>query len=192
MAWQEVNYRLTSLAPLIMHNGQLADPVNKWTKLIKQISSKRKKTDADNEEMARLEFMGSLYLDEEGPVLPAYVIDGMLIRAAMKSREGPLAKAGCFCLDHASLEYDGPRAANELWEDEGFRFSSMVRVQSSRVSRMRPIFNKWSTTIKLHIEDTIVNIGRVDEWLETAGVQIGLCDWRPQYGRFTVERLNGK
>jgi len=192
MAWQTLKYRLTSDAPLIMHNGQTADPLNKWSKSLKQISSKRAKTDADHEEMARIEFMAGLYMNETGPIIPAHVVDALIINAAKKSREGPTAKSGCFCLEHAPLEYEGPRTADELWKDETFRFSSIVRVQSARVARMRPIFNKWSVVISLHVEDSLVNPTRIDEWLNVAGTQVGIGDWRPQYGRFTAERLNGK
>jgi len=191
MAWQKVQYKLTSSAPLILHNGQTADPRNKWAKLIKEISGKRKKTDADFEAMARLEFMAGLYLNADGPILPANVIDAMVVSAAKKSREGQLAKSGCFCLEHARLEYAGPRTAEALWADEDFHFSAIVRVQSARVSRMRPIFREWSAVITLSLEDTVINPARVGEWLDTAGTQIGLGDWRPQNGRFTAERLDG-
>ena len=191
MAWQAVEYRLKSSAPLIMHNGQTADPTNRWAKLLKQISSKRKKTDADFEEMARIEFLAALYMGPEGPIIPTKVIDGLVLRAAQKSKEGPIAKSACFCLEHARLEYEGPRTADDLWANEGFRFSALVRVQSARVMRMRPIFNEWSATIRLNFEDTLVDLSRIDEWMRVAGTQIGIGDWRPQNGRFTVERLNG-
>jgi len=192
MAWQTVQYKLTSLAPLIMHNGQTADPLNKWSKLIKQTSSKRNKTDSDYEEMAHLEFIAGLYLDENGPIIPSFVIDSVVVNGAKKSKEGQSAKSGCFCLKHARLDYDGPRTVNELWADERFRFSKKVRVGQASVQRMRPIFTDWSTIITLQYEDTLVNLSRVDAWLDAASTQVGLCDWRPQYGRFTVERLNGK
>ena len=191
MAWQVLTYKLTSSAPLLCHNGQTADPTNKWSKLLKQISSKRAKTDADYEEMARIEFMAGLYMSEDGPVLPNNLIDSMVLNGAKKSKEGPTAKSGCFCLKHARLDYDGPRTANELWEDERFRHTALVRVQSSRVARTRPIFQEWSAVITLNVEDTLVNPSRVDEWLVAAGSQVGVGDWRPQYGRFTVERVNG-
>ena len=192
MAWQTLKYQLTSDAALIQHNGQTADPLNKWAKALKQISSKRKKTDADYEEMARLEFFASLYMGQDGPVIPANVIESLLVKAAMKSNEGPVAKMACFCLEHASLRYDGPRTAQDLWEDERFRFSAIVRVQSSRVARMRPIFPEWAALLSFNIEDTLVNPARVDDWMYVAGTQIGIGDWRPRYGRFTAERLNGK
>jgi len=192
MAWQTLKYKLTSSAPLIMHNGQTADPLNKWAKLLKATSSKRTKTEADHEEMARLEFMAGLYLDKDGPILPANVLDSVIVNGAKKSKEGTMAKSGCFCLEHARLEYDGPRTANELFADDNFRFSALVRIGMARVSRMRPIFKEWSTMITLHMEDTLVNPSQVDKWLNDAGTQVGICDWRPQYGRFTAERLNGK
>jgi hypothetical protein len=192
MAWNKVSYKLTSSAPLIMHNGQLSDPLNKWSKLQKPITAKRKKTDADYEEMAHLEFLGSLYMDENGPVLPADVIDALIINGAKKSNEGMVAKSGCYSDNHAKLEYEGPRTASELWNDETFHFVKGVKVGMARVQRTRPIFHNWSVVINLNIEDTMVNVARVDEWLTAAGTQVGICDWRPKYGRFTAERLNGK
>lgn len=192
MAWQTLKYKLTGTAPLIMHNGQTADPTNKWSKSIKAISSKKIKTEADYEEMARLEFLASLYLDKDGPIIPNFVIDSVVINGAKKSKEGPLAKSGCYCPEHAELIYDGPRTANELWADEDFHFSRIVKISMSRVVRMRAVFNTWSTVVALSIEDTIVNPARINEWLNVAGEQVGIGDWRPQHGRFTVERLNGK
>lgn len=192
MAWQEVTYRLTSDAALLMHNGQTADPTNKFAKMLKQVSSKRVKTDADYEEMARIEFLASVYMDPNGPVLPPNMIDALVVAAAKKSKEGQVAKSGCFCLNVASLEYDGPRTVEELWADEEFRFSAIVRVGTARIARMRPIFKTWSANVRLNIEPTLVNIARVDEWMRVAGSQIGVGDWRPQYGRFTAVRLNGK
>jgi hypothetical protein len=189
MAWQPVTYKLTSAAPLLMHCGQTADPLNKWSKALKQISSKRIKTDSDYEEMARIEFLAALYMDENGPILPANMIDALIVNAAKKSREGQVAKSGCFCLNVSRLDYKGPRTAADLWADESFRFSAIVRVGTARVSRTRPIFREWSADVRLHIEPTLINVARVDEWLTVAGSQIGLGDWRPQFGRFTAERV---
>lgn len=192
MAWNSVRYQLTSSVALIQHNGQTADPLNRYSKAIKQISSKRNKTDADYEEMARIEFMAGLYLDADGPVLPSKIIDSMIVEAARKSREGRIATSGCFCLTSSRLEYDGPRTPEELWADETFRFSSLVRIRSARIIRMRPIFPEWAAVIALDVEDTAINVSRLDDWMHIAGTQIGIGDWRPKYGRFTAERLNGK
>lgn len=139
--------------------------------------------------MARLEFFSGLYLGSNGPVLPSYMIDAVLVAGAKKSKEGQLAKSGVFCTEHASLEYDGPRAAEELWADERFRFSAIVRVQNARVARMRPRFETWQATVTLKYEPTTVNVSRIDDWITVAGTLVGLGDWRPQNGRFEATRI---
>lgn len=191
MAWQSLSYKLTSSAPLIQHNGQTADPLNRWSKALKSISSKRKKADSDFEEMARIEFLAGLYMSADGPIIPNTVIDGMTVNAAKKMKDGPVAKSGCFCLEHARLDYDGPRGADALWGDERFRFAVNVRVGQARIVRTRPWFQEWSAVITLNIEDTLVNAAQVDRWMSIAGTQVGLGDWRPQYGRFVAARING-
>jgi len=93
---------------LLLHNGELANPLNPIVKEMKKISGKRSKTEADYEELARLEFQGGLYMGQDGPVIPATCIEAMLINGAKKSKEGPKAKVGIFVTKNARLEYDGP------------------------------------------------------------------------------------
>lgn len=190
MAWQILRYTLTSSAPLIMHNGQMADPLNYYAQELHKISGKTKKTDADHMRMAEIEFMAGLYMGEDGPIIPAYVIDAMTVNAAKKSKEGPAAKSSVFCLGHAQLEYDGPRTADELWADERFRLRAAAVVgMGKKVMRTRPMFGTWSLTATINVEITIVNPERIDEWMRVAGTQVGLGDWRPQHGRFQAKRL---
>jgi len=189
MAWQKMQFRLTGDAPMIQHNGQTADPLNKFSKALKAISGKRKKTDSDLEELARLEFLAGLYMGSNGPMIPSMVIDACIIDAAKKSREGVLAKSGFFTVGDALLEYDGPRTTNELWQDERFRFSVPVRVQQARVIRTRPIFNEWALTCTVQHEESVVNAATVASWFAIAGTLVGLGDWRPRFGRFQAQRL---
>lgn len=189
MAWQLMKFRLTSDAALIMHSGRTVDPLDKYSKMMKAISSKRKKTDSDLEELARLEFHAGLYINDDGPVIPANVVDACIIDAAKKNREGVLAKSGFFTVGSAPLEYDGPRTAAELWQDERFRLSVPVRVQTARVIRTRPIFNEWALTCTVQYEDSVVNAATVAGWFNVAGTLVGLGDWRPRYGRFQAQRL---
>lgn len=190
MTWQTAQYKLTGEAPLIMHNGQTANPLNHFAKAMKQISSKRTKTEADYEELARIEFMAGLYMNGNGPMIPAENWTAMITKAAMKRKEGPIARPGMMVLKDADVEYEGPRDADELWDNESFRFSALVRIGQSRVARMRPIFHDWSTIVEVNYEDTLANRRQVDEWLDIAGGVIGMGDWRPRFGRFSVEVLD--
>jgi hypothetical protein len=86
-------YKLLSLtivgtAPLVMHNGQTADPLNKYAKMLKAVSSKRKKTEADYEELARIEFFAGLYMDQNEPAIPARLLEAAVVEGARKSKSG--------------------------------------------------------------------------------------------------------
>ena len=190
MAWETMQFHLKGDAPLILHNGQTADPLNKYARMLKAVSGKRKKTDSDYEEMAKIEFLAGLYMSkEQGPILPATVIDACIIDASKKAREGMLSKSGFFTMDNSRLEYEGPRTAEELWADERFRFSVPVKVQMARIVRTRPIFHNWETTVTVQYENTVVNPAQVSSWFAVAGTLVGLCDWRPRFGRFQATRL---
>jgi hypothetical protein len=117
------------------------------------------------------------------------MVDAILVAGAKKSKEGMTAKSAVFCTEHAQLEYDGPRSADELWPIESFRLSCPCKVGNARVIRTRPKFDNWSAVVSVKYEPTLVNASRIDEWLNVAGSQIGLGDWRPQHGRFDVQRL---
>lgn len=191
---ETLRFRIEGLAPLLMHNARLADPLDSATKALASVTGKRKKTDADIEEIARLEFMGSLYLNGDNePVIPARLIYGCLAGRGSSSRklkEGPLAKAGLFVVGNFPLEYDGPKNPDELWKDQRFRSRVNARVGTATIMRTRPIFEEWGVEIEIQLNPTIVNRERVIEWLELSGEQVGIGDWRPQHGRFTVEVLD--
>lgn len=190
MAWKTLAYRITGDAPLIMHNGALANPLSAAAKQLKQVTSKKKKTDADFERMAEIEFKAGLYIDEDsGPVIPGENIEATIYAAAKITKEGKQAKSSCFVPRHAVLQYDGPRDADGLWQDERFRNCVGVKVGMSRVMRTRPIFKEWSAVIEIEFEDSILNEDQVDRWVQAAGTQVGLCDWRPRCGRFTAEKI---
>lgn len=186
---EKLTFKIRGVAPLLMHNGQLADPGNQWARAMKEISSKRAKTTADYEEMARLEWFGSLYLHEGEPCIPGYVLEATLIGrggAARKQKMGKQAAAGLYVTDNFLLEYDGPHDPEELWKLEEFRYQVLVRVQTSRVLRTRPIFHKWAATVSFEVEPDLVNVADAKLWMAIAGRESGLMDWRPKFGRFEV------
>jgi len=186
---EKLNFKIQGTAALLMHNGQLADPSNEFTRAIKEVSSKRKKVDADYEEMARLEWYGSLYLFGGAPCIPGYVMEGCLIGrggAARKQKMGKEAAAGLYVTDDFLLEYDGPKDPKELWKVEEFRFKAPVKVGQARVMRTRPIFREWAASVVVEVDDELVNPEDVRAWMAVAGRQVGLMDWRPKCGRFTV------
>lgn len=177
---------LVGIAPLLMHNGQTADPLNRYSKMMKEVSGKRKKTEADFEELARIEYMAGLYVDEDGPVIPHRMLEAVITEGAKKSKLGKLAQAGVIVDKHARLDYDGPRSPKELFADENFRFTVPVRIGQQKVVRTRPHFAKWSAKIEVSYLADIINERDLLTAIRNAGSLCGIGDWRPRYGRFCL------
>lgn len=181
----------TGIRPLIVHNGQLADPLNKHSRLLKEITKKKKKTDTDYEDMARVEFEGGLYWDSKhGPVMPAACLDATILGGARKTKIGKDVQAAVFVsTEVVPIEYDGPRTIDGLWKQrEKFVMRNLCKVGQAKVMRTRPMFpTGWKLTFDLEFDDSIVNEGDLMRALVDAGALCGLCEWRPRFGRFTVE-----
>lgn len=177
-----------------MHNGLMADPTNPYTRRIKEITSKgsKKLTESDYEERDRLEWEAGLYWDDTmGPVIPSDNIERCLQLGAQKSRVGKDVQAGVFCTEPVvKLEYEGPRSKDKLYADARFTLRKGVAVQQSRIIRTRPMFpTGWSLLCELEYDESLLNEKTVLKALVDAGAYIGLGDWRPKFGRFTVETL---
>lgn len=153
---------------------------------MKELSSKRKKVDADHKAMAKIEYFGGLYMDDDGPIIPGVMVEAAIRSGAKKTREGKDVQSAVFTDGDFRLEYDGPRTAEELVDDPKFRDETMVNVQKNKILRTRPRFDEWSAEISVQYEDTVVQESKLDEWITTAGLQCGIGDWRPRYGRFEV------
>ena len=92
---KHLNVEIKGVAPLLLHNGQLANPLNETVKAMKVYTGKRKKTDDDFAALAKLQWHGSLYLDAEDQIaIPGENIEAMLIKAAKKVKLGESFKAG--------------------------------------------------------------------------------------------------
>lgn len=59
---ETMKLRLTGIAPLLMHDNKAANPLNPYAKAMKALTGKRKKTDDDLAEIARIEWEAGLYI----------------------------------------------------------------------------------------------------------------------------------
>jgi hypothetical protein len=184
----KMDVRVTGVSPLILHNGQTADPTNKFSREMKAISGKRKKTDEDYAEMARIEWHAGLYVNAESKIIiPASCFEASIYDGAKKSKLGKAFKSAVF-VDADSLLDIGKKydKATDLWKDEQYRDCRGVRVNQARVMRTRPIFHTWAFSASILFDDEQVNQADVRRALVDAGSKSGLGDYRPRYGRFEV------
>lgn len=190
---EQVKITITGTSPLLMHSDRLSNPLDPLTKEIKTYTGKRKKTDEDHLEIARLEWRGGMYYDPKiGPYIPARNIKAALIVAAKKSKDGPKMKTGATILESmCPLKYRGPRDIEKLWEDGNFADIRSVAVMSARTMRCRPVFTEWETTFTAVYDAAVVDKVDIVRFAETAGQLVGIGDYRPanggDFGRFEVK-----
>lgn len=185
-----VHLELTGTAPLIMHNIRMANPTDPIVRAHKVISSKRRKSDEDYEELARLEFMGSLYHRPGlGPFIPSLNIERAIVEAAKMDRGvwKTVQSAILIMQQEPQVIYKGPREPEELYADPDFVSIMMVRVQAARVARCRPIFPTWAIECDLELDTSMLDEGKFRSYIEEAGRTKALGDYRPRFGRFSVE-----
>ena len=182
--------KLKGVCPLLMHNGQTADPINHFSRAIKAISGKRKKVDADYIEMSRLEWYASIYVNEENQIIiPSDNIDATLINGAKKQKLGSVAKSALWVNHDAVLVHSkSGLSIDELWADETTRFIKAVKIGTSKVMRTRPVFKDWSCVIDVDYDELQLNEETVISIFIDAGRMVGIGDWRPRFGRFEVEK----
>lgn len=187
--YDSITINMRGLVPLIVHNGQLADPMNPIVKEMKTYTAKKKKTEEDLAAHARLEFLGGLYVNDSGvPVIPGECLESMIVEAAKKNRLGKPTKAAILIENDYPIIYDGPKDPEKMWEDGRFRDTRRARVTASAVMRTRPKFNNWELrNVVINFLPDQINREDLIRYLQVAGRIIGLCDFRPKFGRFDFE-----
>lgn len=183
-----IKLRFTGVCPLLMHSERGANPLDKGVQEHKRLTSKRKKTDDDQLAIAWSEYSLSIYHDPQiGPFIPAQNIDRSIVEGARKNKLGKSFESSARCIDdRVALIYDGPREVKALY-DSGFVDARSVGVQRARIMRVRPIFRQWAVEFDFAYDESQLDESSVVLAAETAGRLVGLCDYRPRFGRFEVE-----
>ena len=172
---------------LVMHNERLADPLEEIVRQIAGITKKRNKTEADHLEIARLEFLGGLYTNDNGPCLPAWNILRCLQDGAKRHKRGADVLRGIYPLvETVDLAYDGPRDPDKMWKKGGFALRKTVGIQRSRTMRTRPVFSDWTAELPVEVDPTIWDVDTLAHVWKDAGTYAGLGEMRPVFGRFVA------
>jgi hypothetical protein len=167
---------------------------------MKHLTAKRRKTDQDYMEIARLEWEAGLYLKDGIVVMPGQNIEAMLLKAAKKSKNGVKYKEGAMVSDdYCPLSYKGTKIKvqqnGEIPNPELDKFyeanmhQALVKVGTSTCLRTRPIFHEWSLEFTLMIDEAVFDERTIMQMVKDAGAYVGLCENRPRMGRFEVQKI---
>lgn len=184
----EIEFKIEGISPLLMHNGQLANPMCPLVKEMKKITGKQKKTDEGFTELSRLEFRAGLYLSAAGQVeIPSEILESCLVEGAKKSKLGTQFKSAIAIYENSPLDYGEKLTVDQLWNraDE-FADVRGVKIGKARIMRTRPIFRNWKLTFTVAFNPELVDPEQIVQAVQDAGAQVGLCDYRPKFGRFQI------
>jgi hypothetical protein len=194
--WQDFEATIEGTTALLMHNVQLANPMNPYARKLQELNKAKNVRGADKDsirdDMARVEWRGGLYWDGAlGPYLPAPNIHMSILEAARMTKDGKGIEQGVVA--HSTMfaiEYDGPRDIEGMWSDGRFVDIRMVGVGQNKVPRSRPIFPAgWQAKIGFKLNPEVVDPAQFRSFVERAGVFKGVCDGREgvmALGRFRV------
>lgn len=182
-------FRINGSVPLMMHSAVLSNPFSEAYQLLQPLAKKRGKTLKDYQAISDIEWKYGMYLNSKGePCIPARNLRRSLIQAAAATKNGKKFESGVVVLGDAELIYDGPRNQDEM-KALGSRFVhvEMKNVNRNKVARTFSIFHDWSAEFTLQFDDEVIDGKNIYDSVETAGRLKGVCEGRPEYGRFSIE-----
>lgn len=187
----EVLIEAIGTKPLLLHNVDLANPLNPWFRKaaeLRGIPSKRR-TEKWHEEMAYTNFMGAFYDIPEiaGIAIPSENLRRSIIGAARISRLGASVTRALSVTTAASeLIFDGPKDPQRLWDSGKFHLTRMIRSGVGNATPTTyPIFKDWAIRVPFDLDESILNARDLRDLAERAGQVEGLGASRKQgYGRY--------
>lgn len=184
-----IKFQITGETALMLNNPQTVNPVNEYSKLLKPLTSKRTKTDDDQEEISKIKFQASLYRTKDGVYyIPATHFEQSLVSAAKERKLGAKFERNVRIFADCPLEFkDKNKSPEELYNIGTYVDVRAVGIKGVKIVTTRAIFPEWSTSVEVMFDETQVNEKEVRDVMEIAGQRYGVGTYRRLYGRFTAK-----
>jgi len=186
----QITVKCLGTKPLLLHNVDLANPLNPWARKITDLrgTPSKRRTEKWYEEMAYAGFMGAFYdiPGIDGVAIPAENVRRSIIDTAKASRLGTqVLRALMVTAAAVPLIYDGPKTPRQLWDAQKWHLTRMIRGTGGASPTTYPIFREWAVKAPFELDESLLNVRDLTEIVERAGRIEGLGASRKQgYGRF--------
>jgi hypothetical protein len=197
MAIQQAKISISGICPLLQNNPQCVDAFNKFSKLKKPLTAKKRKTEEDLIELGNLETESKIYFDD---AVKVYVPTRWLTEQIVTSAYGIIKvgrdkmRGGIFASeDKAKLQYRGMKKVSTIQDvvfDEQFRHRMILPQQNVRIAKDFPIFHDWSFETVIEFDDTVVDFTGLSSIVKRSAMYVGFGDFRPTFGRAKAEVEN--
>ena len=181
--------------PLLVNNPRTVDPFDEYARAKKRITSKRSKTDEDLEKLRELEVESKLYFEDGRVVVPSTWISAGVAGCAWKLKKISKAevRGGLFMREaYIPLTYDGMDRVTGLSciaKDPKFIETLLLKQGQVKIAKSFPVFKDWSFVADMTYNPLVLDRETLVELLSYIAEYGGLGDFRPTYGRGTMEIL---
>ena len=189
---QTIRFRMTGTYPLMLNNPQTINPMNEYNKALKVFTSKRKKTDNDQQEILRLNFLASCYYSKGQYFIPSNMIFMNFVAAAKENKLGAKFLRNVMVTGDSILEFaDNNCSPEELWTKHADKYVDIrpVGIMKKMIITARMIVPEWSLEGELSFDDTQLEKSEVLQAMEIAGKRYGIGTYRQRYGRYKIEEI---
>ena len=194
---QNIHVKFNGITPLLQNNSQVVDPFNRYAKAKKPLTAKRSKTDDDIQKIRDLEVESKLYFNDElGVYVPGSWLSASIAANAYSVAKVSKAKTrGAIFIveDKAKLYYDGIEMVEKIKDivhNDHFIKTMILPQKGVRLAKAAPIFHRWSFSFNIEYDDSVLDEAQLVSILEYSAKYNGFGDFRPTYGRATLEVLS--
>lgn len=180
---RRINVEIKALRPYLQHRRPSSEEEVKKSQEITRILQKNP---FDRQAQQMEAELGS-YKNEKGYYIPAVHIHEAMVNAAKQVQVKGQGKKTYkdYVKSYIFIEPDEIPIVPQKYEI----YQTYVRIKSSGILRSRPCFKDWRATFNLIITEPTLPVDTIKEILEIAGTRVGIGDYRPRFGLFTVSKF---
>ena len=193
MAIKLISITVKGITPLLFNNPQTVDPMNKFSKAKKKITSKRAKTDEDIAQLRDLEMESKIYFENGRVVVPTTwltaAIHGISFKKAKIAKKD--SRSALFTVNaNVPLSFQGMgkvKTIEDIVRNHEFRHTMNLKQGQVKITKVAPIFNNWEFTAGLEYDDEVYDDDVIVDLIKHAAKYGGFGDFRPTFGRAVAE-----
>lgn len=185
-----IKFRIEGTQPLLLNNAQTVNPFNEYAKKLKPLRAKKTKTDDDQMEIFRLEFISSLYYEDGRYIIPSNNIWKSVCDAAKELKKGAKFERSFFIFQDCLLDFPEKNLTpSELWEERSHVDIRDVGIKKNRINSCRSIFSEWGLNVECTYDESQIDRDDVIHIVQIAGLRYGLGTYRTKFGRFKATEI---
>lgn len=186
---KSIKFRIIGTMPLMLNNPRTVNPFDEYSKAMKEITAKRKKTDDDQEQLMKLKFLASLYVNNKGEYfIPSEHI--AMIAAAKEKKLGAKFVRSMQVVGDSILHFkDDKKTPEQLYELGIYTDVRAVGIMKAKVITARAIIPEWSFDTEIWYDESQLDESDIVSAVEIGGLRYGVGTYRKRFGRFKAEKI---